>query len=41
MEQSSKKINTCDVFMNEIKIEDELLLELEEMRSLQTRGKNP
>jgi hypothetical protein len=38
MEQFFKNENTRDVFMNEIKIEDELLLELEEMRSLQTKG---
>jgi hypothetical protein len=28
--------NTSDVFMNEVSIKDELLLELEEMGSLQT-----
>jgi hypothetical protein len=36
MEQSSKNENTCDVFMNEVIIEDEMLLDLKEMGSLQT-----
>jgi hypothetical protein len=36
MEQSSKNENTCDVFMNEVRIEDEILLEPKEMGSLQT-----
>jgi hypothetical protein len=34
MEQSSKNENTCDVFMNEVIIQDEVLVELEEMVSL-------
>jgi hypothetical protein len=33
MEQSSETKNTCDVFVNEVRIEDEMLLELEEMGS--------
>jgi hypothetical protein len=37
MEQPFENENTCDVFMNEVIIKDELLLELEEMGSLQTR----
>jgi hypothetical protein len=38
MEQSSQKENTCDVFMNEVRIEDEMLLKLEEMGSFQIEG---
>jgi hypothetical protein len=38
MEESSENENTCDVFMNEIKIEDEMLVELKEMVSFQTLG---
>jgi hypothetical protein len=34
MEQSFENKNTSDVFMNEVRIKDEILLELEEMRSL-------
>jgi hypothetical protein len=34
MEQSSENKNTCDVFMNEVRIEDELLPELEEMKKI-------
>jgi hypothetical protein len=37
MEQPFENENTCDVFMNEVSIKDELLLELEKMKSLQTR----
>jgi hypothetical protein len=37
MEQPFENENTCDVFMNEVTIKDELLLELEEMGNLQTR----
>jgi hypothetical protein len=39
MEQSSKNENTCDVFINEVKIEDEVFLEREEMVSFQTKGR--
>jgi len=35
MEQSSKNENTCDIFMNEVKMEDEPLLELQENINLQ------
>jgi hypothetical protein len=38
MEKSSEHENTCDVFMNEVRIEDEMLLEHEEMGSLRTKG---
>jgi hypothetical protein len=38
MEQSSENENTCGVFMNEVRIEDEMLVELEEMVSLQIEG---
>jgi hypothetical protein len=42
MEASFENENTCDVFMNEVRIEDEMLLELEEMNTLQTkRSRNP
>jgi hypothetical protein len=37
MEQSFENENTSDVFMNEVRIENELLLELEEMGTLQTK----
>jgi hypothetical protein len=37
MEQSSRNENTCDVFMNEVRIEDEILPKPEEMVSLQTK----
>jgi hypothetical protein len=37
MEQPFENENTRDVFMNEVSIKDELLLELEKMKSLQTR----
>jgi hypothetical protein len=36
MEEFSENENTCDVFMNEIRIKDEMLLELKEMVSFQT-----
>ncbi len=35
MEQSSKNENTCDVFMKEVKIEDEMLVEPKEMVNFQ------
>ncbi len=38
MEQYSENENTCDVFMNEVWIEDEMLVKLEEMVNLQTKG---
>jgi len=38
MEQYFKNNNTCDVFMNEVKIKDEILLEPEEMISFQIEG---
>jgi hypothetical protein len=42
MEQSFKNKNTCDVSMNEVRIEDETLLELEEMGSLRIEvSRNP
>ncbi len=42
MEQSSENENTCDIFMNEVKIEDELLLKFEKNGSLQLEGsRNP
>jgi hypothetical protein len=31
MEQSFENKNTCDKFMNEVSIQDEMLLEFEEM----------
>jgi len=34
MEQSSKNENTCDVFLNEVIIQDEMLVEPKEMVSL-------
>jgi hypothetical protein len=37
MEQPFENENTCDVFMNEVSVKDELLLKLEEMKILQTR----
>jgi len=37
MEQSCKNENTCDVFMNEVRIEDEILPKPEEMVSFQTK----
>jgi hypothetical protein len=36
MEESFGNENTCDVFMNEVRIENEMLVELEEMVSFQT-----
>jgi hypothetical protein len=36
MEQFFENENTCDVFMNEVRIEDEVSLEPNEMGSLQT-----
>ncbi len=39
MEQSSENENICDVFMNEVKIEDEIWSKLEEMVGLQTKGR--
>jgi len=42
MEQSFKNENTYDVFMNEVKTEDEPLKEPKENASVQTRGsRNP
>jgi hypothetical protein len=42
MEESSENETTCDVFMNEVRIEDEMLLEPKKMGSLQTKGnRNP
>jgi len=38
MEQYFLNENTCDIFMNEIRMEDELLLELQENGSIQTKG---
>jgi hypothetical protein len=38
MEESFENENTCDVFMNEVRIEDEMLVEHEELVSLQTKG---
>jgi hypothetical protein len=38
MEEYFENENTCDVFMNEVKIKDEMLLELEKMGSFQTKG---
>jgi hypothetical protein len=35
MEQSSKNENTCDIFMNEMRMEDEPLLEPQENINLQ------
>lgn len=34
MEQSSENKNTCDVFINEVRIKDKMLLEPEEMGNL-------
>jgi hypothetical protein len=42
MEHYSENENTCDVFMNEVKIEDEMLSKPEEMGFLQIeRSRNP
>jgi hypothetical protein len=38
MEQSSENENTCDVFMKEVRIEDEMLVELEKMVNFQIEG---
>jgi hypothetical protein len=38
MEQYSKNENSCDVFMNEIKMEDEPLPKPKENGSFQTKG---
>jgi hypothetical protein len=38
MEHSFKKNNTCYVFMNEVRIKDEILPKPEEMVSLQVEG---
>jgi hypothetical protein len=38
MEQSFENENTFDVFMSEVKIEDEMLVELEKMVNFQTKG---
>jgi hypothetical protein len=38
MEQSFENENTCDVFINEVRMEDEMLLECEEMGNLQIEG---
>ncbi len=35
MEQSSKNKNTCDVFINEVRIKDKMLLEPKEMGNFQ------
>ncbi len=37
MEQSSKNENTCDIFMNEVRMEDEPQPKLEKYESLQTK----
>jgi len=37
MEQSFKNENTCDVFMNEVRIEDEILPKPKKMVNLQTK----
>jgi hypothetical protein len=39
MEQSSENENTCDVFVNEIRMEDETLQELEENASVKIEGR--
>jgi hypothetical protein len=42
MEYSSENENICDVFMNEIRVEDEMLPKLEKLGNFQTKGsKNP
>jgi hypothetical protein len=42
MKQSFKNKNTCDVVMNEVKIQDEILPKHEEMGSLRIeRNRNP
>jgi hypothetical protein len=42
MEQYFQNENKCDVLMNEIRMEDEPLLELQENESLQAKGnRNP
>jgi hypothetical protein len=38
MEQSFENENTCDVFMNQVRIYYELLPKLEEMRNFQIEG---
>jgi hypothetical protein len=38
MEQSSKNENTCDVFMNEVRIKDEMLVKPKEIVSLRIEG---
>jgi len=38
MEQSSENENTCDVFMKEVRIVDEMLVELEKMVNFQIEG---
>jgi hypothetical protein len=38
MEQSFENENICDVFMNEVKVKDEMLPKLEEMGNFQTKG---
>jgi hypothetical protein len=40
MERSSENENTCDVFMNEVKVEDEMLVKPEIMVNLQIGGRN-
>jgi hypothetical protein len=40
MEQSSKNENTCDIFMNEIRMEDEPLQEPEKMQVLKQKETN-
>jgi hypothetical protein len=42
MEQFSENENTCNIFMNEIRIEDELLLKFEKNGNLQMKqSRNP
>ncbi len=42
MEQSSEKKYVCDVYMNEVRVKDEMLPKLEEMGNLQTKvSRNP
>jgi len=38
MEQYSENENTCDVFMNEVRIEDEMLVKVQKIVNLQTKG---
>jgi hypothetical protein len=42
MAQPSKNKNTCDIFLNEVRMEDEPLLEPKENGNLQIKGsRNP